>query len=88
MPFCHLAQAIEKHAQISAKTKRGERRDGGHTFTLPGAWTGYCTATEKKKIEKRKGGGGGIPEWEMGKSCSKGKNKKIDGLKLTIKSIR
>lgn len=85
MPFCHLAQAIEKHAQISAKRKRGERRDGGHTCTLPGAWTGYCTATEKKKkIEK----GGGIPEWEMGQSCSKGKNKKINGLKLTIKSIR
>lgn len=77
MPFCHLAQAIEKHAQISAKTKRGERRDGGHTFTLPGAWTGYCTATEKKKNRKEEGGGAEFQNGKWENRAPRAKTKKL-----------
>lgn len=83
MPFCCLAQAIENQAQTSARNKMGGG-GGGHTCTLPGAWTRYCTATEKKKKEKNLG----HPEWGNRTVVLRGQKQKINGLKLAIQSIR
>lgn len=78
MPFCCLAQAIENQAQTSARNKMGGGgaggRGGGHTCTLPGAWTRYCTATEKKKKKKKIWD---TQSGETGQWCSEGKNKRL-----------